>query len=63
MVYSEGAMFTGSSTETSPVPSLPVVVAAFLKILSSSAVCQHCLFFSRLLVYLRHGRPLIFSAV
>ena len=62
-VYSEGAMFTGSSTETEPVPSEPVVTAFFLRILSKSAVCQHCLFFSRLLTYLRHGRFLIFSSV
>ena len=63
MVYSEGATFTGSSTETEPVPSEAVVVAPFFKILSMSAVCQHCLFFSRLLTYLRHGRSLIFSSV
>ena len=61
-VYSEGAMFTGRSTETEPVPSARVVVAAFFKILSMSAVCQHCLFFSRLLTYLRHGRSLIFES-
>ena len=62
MVYSEGATFTGSSTETEPAPSAPVVTAPFLKILSKSAVCQHCLFFSRLLTYLRHGRSLIFES-
>ena len=63
MVYSEGAVLTGSSMEMEPVPSFAVVTAFSLKNLAMSAVCQHCLFFLIVSTNFLQGRSTILALV